>query len=489
MYERYDGKGFPTGIGGKDIPLGARMLAICDTYADLTQNPRNPFRKTLVAARGMQSPLAKYKGRSSIRTSSTFSTQPILGEDLKARLLANRSQALLVDADPEETTVLELRMIEQGFVVKTARSAEQALKVLAEGETDLVIGEMDLGPNDGLALLAAGRKEPWGKDLAWVIYTRRQERALAQKAFELGVLDYVNKPANADVLVAKLKAMLDQRANRTRLPRRERLAARDGAARHGASPLPRPKERRPGSVRPKEAGGIHFVEGSVVNALWAELRGEDAFFAMLNCATATSRSTRAYKATARHQQLERGPPPRGHAPHGRGSAERGPRMSACDRCADGPSAGERRERSRGFDGRLRAHGGRGRKAGARRPSTLEQIPAGHELRDERDGEPPLKAHDEEDCDRGAGVERDFDGRCGALLRRRGRDSLSQVRGGRQRQRDALPSRRDGGPAAPGHECLEGRRHRSSRCLHACNLTTPLTRLAPPRRGVLLTPRQ
>ena len=47
MYERYDGKGFPDGIGGKDIPLGARVLAICDTYADLTQNPRNPFRKTL----------------------------------------------------------------------------------------------------------------------------------------------------------------------------------------------------------------------------------------------------------------------------------------------------------------------------------------------------------------------------------------------------------------------------------------------------------
>ena len=48
----------------------------------------------------------------------------VLGEDLKARLLAEPlRQALLVDPDPEETTVLELRMIEQGFVVKTARNA------------------------------------------------------------------------------------------------------------------------------------------------------------------------------------------------------------------------------------------------------------------------------------------------------------------------------------------------------------------------------
>jgi hypothetical protein len=35
-------------------------------------------------------------------------------------------------------------------------------------------------------------------------------------------------------------------------------------------------------IRAREGTGeIHFVEGSVVNALWGELRGEDAFYAML----------------------------------------------------------------------------------------------------------------------------------------------------------------------------------------------------------------
>src|SRR5690606_36611572 len=37
MYERYDGKGIPDGARAKDIALGARILAIADTYADLTQ--------------------------------------------------------------------------------------------------------------------------------------------------------------------------------------------------------------------------------------------------------------------------------------------------------------------------------------------------------------------------------------------------------------------------------------------------------------------
>ena len=280
MYERYDGKGFPDGTSGKDIPLGARLLAICDTYADLTQNPRNPFRKALTAQEACAA-LAKYKDTIFDPNLVDLFRNTVLGEDLKARLLADRSQALLVDVDPEETTVLELRMVEQGFVVKTARSAEQALKILAEGETDLVVSEVDLGPRDGLQLLGEARAQPWGKDVPWVVYTRRQERAVAQKAFDLGVVDFVNKPANADVLVAKLKAQLDQRAS-PRLARGVSGSLREMGLPDMVQVLFHGRKSGNLKIRAREgAGEIHFVDGSVVDALWGELRGEDAFYAML----------------------------------------------------------------------------------------------------------------------------------------------------------------------------------------------------------------
>jgi len=280
MYERYDGKGFPDGASGKEIPLSARVLAICDTYADLTQNPRNPFRKTLSAQEACAA-LSKHRGTIFDPNLVDLFRHTVLGEDLKARLLANRLQALIVDIDPEETTVLELRLIEQGFIARTARTAEHALTILAEGETDLVVSEIDLAPADGLALLAEARRSSWGKDLPWVIYTRRQERALAQKAFELGVIDFVSKPANADLLVAKLRAMLDQRASpRTSLGvsgRLRELGLPDmvQVLFHG---------RKSGSLKiraPEGSGEIHFADGNVVNALWEELRGEEAFYAML----------------------------------------------------------------------------------------------------------------------------------------------------------------------------------------------------------------
>jgi response regulator RpfG family c-di-GMP phosphodiesterase len=280
MYERYDGKGFPAGTSGKDIPLFARVLAICDTYADLTQNPRNPFRKALGPQEACDA-IAKCRKTVFDPNLVDLFRNTMLGEDLKARLLENRKQALLVDVDPEETTVLELRMVEQGFVVKTARSADQALKVLAEGDTDLVVSEVDLGATDGLALLTEARGQPWGKDLPWVVYTRRQERATAQRALDLGVLDFVSKPAHADVLVAKLKALLEQRAS----PR----TARGVSGSLSEMGLPDMVQvlfhgRKSGNLRiraPEGAGEIHFADGSVVNALWGELRGENAFYAML----------------------------------------------------------------------------------------------------------------------------------------------------------------------------------------------------------------
>jgi response regulator RpfG family c-di-GMP phosphodiesterase len=298
MYERYDGKGFPDGRSGKDIPLSARILAICDTYADLTQNPRNPFRKTLSPQEACDV-LAKQRETIFDPNLVDLFRRTMLGENIKARLLADRLQALLVDVDPEETTVLELRLVEQGFIVQTARNAEQALAILARGETDLVVSELDLAPNDGLVLLAEARRAAWGKELPWVIYTRLQERALAQKAFALGVIDFVNKPANAELLVAKLKAMLDQRAS----PR----TSRGVSGRLRELGLPDMVQvlyhgRKSGSLKiraPEGAGEIHFVEGNVVNAFWGELRGEEAFYAMLKLEDGEFGLDPSFKATGR----------------------------------------------------------------------------------------------------------------------------------------------------------------------------------------------
>jgi len=288
MYERFDGQGFPHGMKGKDIPLGARILAIADTYADLTQNPRNPFRKALRPVEACEV-LARYKGSVFDPNLVDLFKHTVTGEDLKARLLANRHRALLVDPDPEETTVLELRMVEQGFEVQQAHSAEQALKLLQSGEFAVAVSELDLGTNtDGFALITEVRKHDWGKRLPWIFVTSRSSSADARRAFELGAADYMQKPISADLLVAKLRQIMEREATQGGISR----GVSGSLTEMGLPDMVQVlwHGRKSGSLKIRsgqEQGEIHFSDGMIFNALWMNQRGEEAFYAMLRLQTGT----------------------------------------------------------------------------------------------------------------------------------------------------------------------------------------------------------
>ncbi|HEY8405597.1 MAG TPA: HD domain-containing phosphohydrolase, partial [Acholeplasma sp.] len=44
-HERMDGKGYPQGLKGNEIPLISRIITICDSYEAMTAN--RPYRKAL----------------------------------------------------------------------------------------------------------------------------------------------------------------------------------------------------------------------------------------------------------------------------------------------------------------------------------------------------------------------------------------------------------------------------------------------------------
>jgi diguanylate cyclase (GGDEF)-like protein/PAS domain S-box-containing protein len=46
-HERWDGHGYPDGISGEQIPLGSRVIAVCDAFAAMTSD--RPYRKAMAA--------------------------------------------------------------------------------------------------------------------------------------------------------------------------------------------------------------------------------------------------------------------------------------------------------------------------------------------------------------------------------------------------------------------------------------------------------
>ncbi len=280
VYERFDGQGFPERRAGKEIPLAARLLAIAESYADLTANAKNPFRKTLTAKAAVEV-LGRYKDKIFDANLVDLFRVAALGEDMQSSLLNDRPRILLVDADAEETTVLELRLVEQGLEVALCRTAEQAYKRFQEGGIDAVITEVDLKPHDGFTLVEYIRKHRAGSELPVLFLTRLSDRASVDRGFALGAVDYIIKPAAPDVVVAKARNVLQKSA-----PKR---GARGVSGSLSEMPLPDvlqvlSRTKKTGMLRVSSAGHrgeIHFGMGAIQNATFMHLQGADAVYSML----------------------------------------------------------------------------------------------------------------------------------------------------------------------------------------------------------------
>jgi response regulator RpfG family c-di-GMP phosphodiesterase len=278
MYERFDGQGFPAGLMGKQIPVGARVLTLSDTFSDLTLNPRNPFRRTLSQVEAHQV-VAEHKHTLFDPDLVDLLAQTNAGEDLRRRQGDQGPVVLLVEPEPEEATIVQLRLVAQGFQVEIARTAAQALEMAVASHVDFVISEVDLQPFDGFELLGRLRKTPAGSGIPFCFVARASDTATIDRAFALGAADFVVKPTSGDVLAAKLR--------RFNAPRRQPAQGIAGSL--GQMGLPELAQilghgRKTGRLAlesGRQRGEVHFQAGRVVHAVFEELSGQTAFFGLL----------------------------------------------------------------------------------------------------------------------------------------------------------------------------------------------------------------
>ncbi len=278
LYERFDGQGFPDRLEGKEICLGSRVLAIVETYADLIGHTGNPFRKKLSSQEAWDV-LAKYKGKVFDPGLVDVFKLVVLGDDLRAKLLADSRRALLIDADPEETTVLELRLAEHSFEVSIARNSADAENELTN-EFDIVISEVELKPNDGFELLRKTREA--GNDVPWVFHSKLSEGDTIQKGFDLGADDFITKPASPDLVALKVNRVLDGAG---------RAKRKTGGVSGSLTEMALPDVvqilfhgRKSGKLTiasDGKKGEILFNEGMIFDANFGEVAQEEAFYEML----------------------------------------------------------------------------------------------------------------------------------------------------------------------------------------------------------------
>lgn len=112
---------------------------------------------------------------------------------------------LLVDDDALMRRSLAFNLEQSGYRASTAASAEDALALARRDPPDLVLLDIGLPGMDGLDALKRLKE-----DLAVpVIFLTARRRELDEVlGLELGADDYVTKPFDLDVLLARIKAVL-----------------------------------------------------------------------------------------------------------------------------------------------------------------------------------------------------------------------------------------------------------------------------------------
>jgi DNA-binding response OmpR family regulator len=116
---------------------------------------------------------------------------------------------LLIDDDPLLRRSLAFNLEQAGYRVSTAATAEDALALAVRDRPDLVLLDIGLPGMDGLDALRHFRAR---MNVPVIFLTARDRRLDEALGLELGADDYVTKPFDTAVLLARIKAVLRRSA-------------------------------------------------------------------------------------------------------------------------------------------------------------------------------------------------------------------------------------------------------------------------------------
>lgn len=164
---------------------------------------------------------------------------------------------LLVDDDADIRDLLQAYFTRAGFGVATASDGETMWQALAQQPADLVVLDLMLPGDDGLALCRALRQR--GSAVSIVMLTAQDTVTDRVVGLELGADDYLTKPFDPRELLARVRAVL------------RRTGARQADA--AAAPEPGPEHLAFGPWKlDTRAHQVHSPQGMVMSLPTSDYR-------------------------------------------------------------------------------------------------------------------------------------------------------------------------------------------------------------------------
>lgn len=213
-HERYDGRGYPEGLKGREIPVGARVLAVADAYVAMTSD--RPHRPSFTPSEA-QEELVRGTG-SQFDPEVVEAALQVLAKRTPQREGQGRFVVLVADSDEEFRNLVRLRLLNEGHEVSEVGDAAAALEEVRRGGLDLLLADTRLPGSeevrDGFDLLRIIRGEEGSCDLPFAFLAGRDDRVAKVRALRLGVDDFIAKSQDLEEVGARIQNILTREVQR-----------------------------------------------------------------------------------------------------------------------------------------------------------------------------------------------------------------------------------------------------------------------------------
>jgi DNA-binding response OmpR family regulator len=132
-------------------------------------------------------------------------------------------RVLVVDDNENNREILARRLARKGYAVSMVDHARDLLERIRKDEIDLVLLDIEMPEITGLEALVAIREVYSAVRLPVIMVTARHQSDDIVKALELGANDYVTKPVDFPVVLARVRTHMSHA--RARNATRSRRAA------------------------------------------------------------------------------------------------------------------------------------------------------------------------------------------------------------------------------------------------------------------------
>ncbi|CUH49690.1 response regulator transcription factor [Ruegeria atlantica] len=118
---------------------------------------------------------------------------------------------LVVDDDPEMRSMMTQLLRQNSFIALPASSEREIRAHLSNGRIDLILLDVMLGDENGIDICARLRRE---QDVPIILVSALSADHQRMAGYEVGADDYIAKPFNPQLMLARVRAVM-QRARRS----------------------------------------------------------------------------------------------------------------------------------------------------------------------------------------------------------------------------------------------------------------------------------